>query len=113
MIITNRKESEVLAGVLAYLSTRKDVFYWRHSAVTPIVGFGQFRKASKKGISDVLCVQAPAGRFFAFETKRERGGRLSPAQRQFKADVERVGGVFVETRGIRDVEIALGPQLGG
>ena len=104
---TNRRESEVKATVDAYLSLRTDVFYWRNN--TGGVKFDNFFVAfSMKGAGDFIGLQAPEGRFFGVETKRERGGKLSDDQLRWGANIVAHGGLYIVARAVEDVEKALG-----
>jgi hypothetical protein len=66
---------------------------------TPEGGF--MRMEDLSGVADIVGV-LPGGRFLAVECKVARG-RLSPAQREFQAAVERMGGLYVTARSIDDL----------
>ena len=59
----------------------------------------------KKGSNDILGV-LPGGRFLAVECKA-KGGRLSPEQKQFLANVQELGGLAVVVRGWQELDEAL------
>lgn len=129
---TNRRESQVMAGVLAYLDTRNDLFYWRQNVAAGIASSGQFMRVGVRGVSDIIGLQArrkdpevwhsggsgswmvesnnPIGRFVAIEVKRERGGTQSDDQKRFQDNVEAHGGLYVLARSVEDVQKALGPE---
>lgn len=102
---TNRKESEVQAGVLAYLAARGDCFYWRQNTFAGVVG-GHYIQA-ERGVPDILCVKQ--GRLYGLEVKREIGGRVSIDQARFGQNLEAAGGVYVVAHGVDEVAAALGP----
>ncbi|MCE5284357.1 MAG: hypothetical protein LLG02_00705 [Pelosinus sp.] len=56
---------------------------------------------SQKGLSDLTAIKD--GRTVYIEVKTARGGQ-SEAQRQFQADIEEHGGLYVLARGVEDVE---------
>lgn len=105
-----RKESAVLAGVLGYLELRTDLYCWRNqTGGTMIDGF--FMKFGKKGSADIIGLQAPHGRMFAVECKRERGGGLSPDQILWRDNFIAHGGLYCLARGVDEVVATLGPPL--
>ena len=100
-----RLESEVLAGVLAYLAMRGDCFFWRQGNFAGALPGGYMHAA--KGVPDILCVKD--GRLYGIEVKRELGGKVSGDQERFGQNLEAAGGKYVVTRGVDDAEKALGP----
>ena len=106
--MTNRRESQVLAGVLAYLETRGDFMFWRQNTSAGYAPSGQFMRSNMRGVADIVGVLAPTGRFIAIEAKREVGGRSSEDQVRFQKNVEAHGGLYVLANGIQSVVDALG-----
>lgn len=107
---TNRLESEVQAGVLGYLGIRQDLEFWR--ANTGGAKFDEFYvKFGKEGAADIQGLQAPHGRFFGIECKREKGGTLSEAQIRWGQNVVNHGGLYIVARSVEEVQLALGPEL--
>lgn len=99
---TNRLEAEVQAGVLAYLSLRRDCFCWR--ANTGGVKYGQqYVKYGLPGAADIQCLQGPNGRFIGIECKRELGGRVSADQEAWGRAVESAGGLYIVARSVEVV----------
>ncbi len=90
-----------------YVFIRKEVDYaawrpglgifWRNNTG----GRGRIRYGCPKS-SDYLGIM-PDGRMLAVEAKDD-GGELDDGQRQFRAIVLGCGGVYIEARGIEDVE---------
>jgi hypothetical protein len=101
----NGPESPVLNGCLQYLEARK-IYHWRNS--TGAIRFAPDRWVSfgKKGSSDILGV-LPGGRLLCVETKAPDGGRLSPEQKQFIADVREAGALALVVRGWQELDHAL------
>jgi hypothetical protein len=60
----------------------------------------------KTGSSDILGV-LPDGRFLAVECKAPEGGKLSPDQKQFHADVRELGALALVVRGWWELDEAL------
>lgn len=104
-----RLESEVQAGILAYLETRPDCWAWRQNVGAAYFG-GFFVKFGKKGAPDIHGIQAPEGRFFVVECKREIGGELSDAQKRWRDNFINFGGLYIgPARELDDVICGLGP----
>lgn len=103
-----RLESEVQAGISAYLDLRSDLWWWR--ANTGGAWFGNFFvRFGKKGAPDIHGLQAPEGRFFVVECKREIGGELSPAQERWRDNFISFGGLYIgPARSVDDVVAGLG-----
>lgn len=106
---TNRRESEIQAGILGYLGTRGDCFFWRANSMALSPRPGAFIRAGLPGMPDILLALAPTGRMVGLEIKREIGGRVSPAQKLWGAALEAKGGLWAVACSIADVEKALGP----
>jgi hypothetical protein len=105
---TNRRESVVKAAVHAYLSLRTDVFFWRANVSAGVAPSGIFVRSGEPGQGDFIGLQAPEGRFFGVETKRERGGKLSDDQIRWGANIVSHGGLYIVATSVGDVEKALG-----
>ena len=108
--MTGRRESAVQSGIIAYLSTRKDILFWRKN-----VGATKYDNAYVKfgepGEADIQGVQAPGARMFGIEAKREIGGKLSEAQRIWGENLTNFGGLYVVATNVKIVQEALGPEL--
>mgnify|MGYP002860351187 CR=1 FL=1 len=86
------KESAVLDQCLVYLKA-KGLYVWRNNTGAVRVG-RRFIRFGYVGSSDILGITKD-GRFLAVECKREKGGVLSDAQKEFIAEINRNGGVAV------------------
>lgn len=100
-------ESAVLELVCQYLTVRR-VFFWRSNNV-PVFrpergAFCAMPRYSRHGVPDILAVVN--GRLLGIEAKSAKG-RTSPAQEQFRQDLETAGGVYAVCRDVPDVERAL------
>jgi len=104
-----RRESEVSAGVQAYLSMRTDFWWWRANVQAGIAPSGRFMRSGVRGQADIQGILAPEGRFVGIELKRERGGALSEAQETWGKNVTAHGGLYLVARSVADVEQGLGP----
>jgi hypothetical protein len=102
------RENAVLAGVMAYLTTRGDCFVWRNNTGAVKLDAG-YLKFGKVGSADIIGVLSPSGRFIAIECKRPKGGVLAREQQEFGETVTEAGGIYVIARSVADVEAALPP----
>lgn len=107
--MNGRRESEVLSGVISYLHSRRDVWFWRNNSGAASFSPGSFTRFGIPGAADIIGVQAPYGRMFAVECKRELGGTVSKAQEAWGSNLERCGGLYIVARGFDAVARALGP----
>jgi hypothetical protein len=97
-------ESRVKAEVLKYLKLRQ-IKAWSNPSGAVRIRPGKFMSFGLKGSADILgCL--PDGRFLAVEVKAP-GGRLSPEQRQFLADIKALGGLAAVVRGWKELDQAL------
>jgi hypothetical protein len=97
-------ENRIKAEVLKYLKLRQ-IKAWSNPSGAVRIRPGKFMSFGLKGSTDILgCL--PDGRFLAVECKAE-GGRLSPEQRQFLADIKALGGLAIVARSWMDIEAGL------
>jgi hypothetical protein len=101
----NTPEGRVLEGCLRYLEIR-GIYHWRNSTGAVQIAPGRFMRFGKVGSSDILGV-LPSGRLLCVECKAPKGGRLSPEQRQFLAEVRELGALAVVARSFRELDTAL------
>lgn len=74
------------------------------TVLIPKPGGGRYAfRGADKGTSDIVGM-LPDARFFAFETKRVKGGRTTDEQQEFIDRVIAGGGVGGVVKGIEDVE---------
>ncbi len=102
------KESDVLSACLQYLALR-GCFCWRNNTgafAGEYKGRKRFVRYGLKGSSDILGVM-PGGRLIAVETKRPKGGKLSPEQAAFIDAVNRAGGLAVCVSDVAQLAAAL------
>ena len=97
-------ESFVLTGCLNYLQARR-IFHWRNNTGAVQIAPGRFMRFGRKGASDILGI-LPGGRLLCVECKAQ-GGRLSPEQKQFLADVRELGALALVVRGWWELDEAL------
>jgi hypothetical protein len=94
-----------LNGCLRYLEIR-GIYHWRNSTGAVQIAPGRFMRFGKVGSSDILGV-LPGGRLLCIECKAPDGGRLSPEQKQFLADVRELGALALVVRGWQELDKAL------
>jgi hypothetical protein len=94
-----------LNGCLRYLEAR-GIYHWRNSTGAVRIGPGRFMHFGKKGSSDILGI-LPGGRLLCVECKAPEGGRLSPEQKQFLAEVREAGALALVVRGWTELDQAL------
>jgi hypothetical protein len=99
-------EAEVLRQVLRWLELAR-IPHWRANCGSVKIA-GRFIRFNADGVSDVLGLLPPSGRFLAIECKR-KGGRVRPKQRAFLANVEAAGGLAVVVQSIDELAAALAP----
>ena len=97
-------ESQVLYGCLEYLQLR-GIYCWRNNTGAVKIAPGRFMRFGKVGSSDILGI-LPGGRFLAVECKG-KGGRLAPEQKQFLADVQKLGALAVVAQDWQELDEAL------
>jgi hypothetical protein len=85
-----QKENIVLSQCLKYLEVLQ-IYHWRNNTGALKIG-RRFIRFGFPGSSDILGI-LPDGRFLAIECKREKGGRLSEAQKDFISRINANGGV--------------------
>lgn len=105
--LPKRSETEAQSGMLQYLRLRGDIFFWRQNVAAMKKG-KHFIRSAIVGCSDILCCQAPTGRFVGIEMKK-RGEVAEPAQLIFDANLTMCGGLWFVAYEIADAERELGP----
>lgn len=98
--------------ICSYLTWKHpEIFFW----VSDRVGIYNVKRGAFmanrdpyriKGVSDILGIFKPSGRFLAIEVKT-RTGRVSEEQKAFIANINSAGGVAFVARNVEDVEAAL------
>lgn len=101
------KETEIVRACLDYLAARK-IFAWRQNQGAIPTAHGGFRRfVGLRGVSDILGIlPGGTGRFLAIEVKRP-GGRTSPEQETFLANVTALGGVACVAHSVDELEADL------
>ncbi len=97
-------ESIVLDGCLRYLEVRR-IYHWRNNTGAVRIAPGRFMRFGKVGSSDILGI-LPGGRLLCVEYKA-KGGRLSPEQKQFLAEVRELGAFALVVKGWWELDEAL------
>lgn len=87
-----RKESEVLNQCLDFLQLN-NIFCWRNNTGALKVN-GRFVRFGYTGSPDIIGI-TKEGKFLGVECKREKGGVLSEAQKNFQKECKIRGGVYI------------------
>ena len=93
-------EAEVLNQCTAYLTAR-GIYHWRQNTGAFKVE-NRFIRTGMKGVSDILGV-LPGGRLLAIEVKREKGGKLSAAQKEFIASINSRNGCAIVVHSLAEL----------
>ncbi len=97
--MSRNPHTQLVKAIVDYLELQPGCFAWKAPVMAGKVD-GRWVKGGKKGCADVLCCWY--GRFLAFEAKTGTG-RLNKNQREFKADFEATGGIWVTVRRLEQV----------
>lgn len=110
-------EKAIQNAILRAFGTRADMRLWRANTGVAFAGSpsGAGRRVVRFGVpgqADLTGI-LPGGLRLEIEVKRDgpRPGQLSPAQENYRAMIERFGGVYVLARSVEDVWTALGEHL--
>lgn len=103
-----KRERVIQAEVLAYLSSRDDLYFWRQNVSAGVAPSGQYMRSGVKGTPDIFCVKD--GKIYGFELKREKGGKVSKDQQMFGSNLTAAGGIYVVVTSVDQVMEALGPR---
>ena len=96
-----QKENIVLSQCLKYLEVLQ-IYHWRNNTGALKIG-RRFIRFGFPGSSDILGI-LPDGRFLAIECKREKGGRLSEAQKDFISRINDNGGVAMCVHSLEELQ---------
>lgn len=99
----NLKESDIQKSILDYLLLRGHIPV-RFNNLPTWKKDGVFIPVRRKGIADIL-VCTKVGQFAAIEVKRP-GGKTSPDQDEFLADIRSKGATGIVATSIEDVQAA-------
>lgn len=92
-----RLEKFIQRDILKWLEFT-GILHWRQNSGALTVG-RRLVRMGPNGAPDIVVVVPPSGRFLGLEVKSHKG-RLRPAQKAFKADLERSGGIYRVVRSI-------------
>jgi len=112
-VLAHQKEQQLIGEILDYLRLR-GIFAWRQNAGLVVIQSEDRRRVMRvgmKGISDILGIIPPHGRFLAIEVKKP-GRKPTAHQRAFLAEVKRMGGIALVAHSLEDVERVLDGLLG-
>jgi hypothetical protein len=118
MVKQGTPEGRIKAACLRYLEKR-GIRAWNNPSGAVRIAPDRWVHFGRKGSADILgCL--PGGRFLAVEVKSP-GGRLSPEQKQFLAEIRDLGGLALVVWNWKEIDSALrhggyvsdGPLFGG
>jgi hypothetical protein len=102
------EENAVVAACLCYLQTVRGWPAWRQNqGAVPLKGGGYRSFNGLKGVSDIIAVIPPHGRFLGVECKSPTG-RLSESQKNFGDLVAGAGAVYLVVRNVGELIDGLG-----
>jgi hypothetical protein len=102
-------ERVIQAEILSWLK-KTGAFAWRqNSGKIPV--HGRLVNLGPDGISDVVVVVPPTGRFMGLEVKSAKG-KLRPVQAAFRDKLLSVGGHYVVVRSLKEAQEALAAAMG-
>ena len=102
-------ESQIQKAVIAFLSYRKDLYFFRAGSGTLQTERGSFFRTGKPGCPDiVICFE---GRFIGFEIKTQTGKQTLP-QKETEKLINVLGGKYFVIRSVDEAINAL-ESLGG
>ena len=107
-----RAEKDIVAAIMNYLAIRPDLVVWRQNvgalSIEGATG-NRFIRFGRVGQADITGIMA-GGRRLEIEVKGPKG-RQSDTQREFEAEISRLGGLYFIARSVQDVIDAL-PEVG-
>lgn len=99
-------EKVIQKQILTWLETT-GLLMWRQHA-----GSINHIRVGPDGISDIVVIIPPNGRFLALEVKSARG-LLRPTQRDFRAQLEASGGIYRVVRSLAEAQNVIAEVVGG
>lgn len=93
-------ETDLVSSVLDALALDPTVYAWRNNTGAYRRG-KNFIRYGKKGSADIFVIVKHSGRFVALEAKVDNN-QPEPEQREFAANVRRVGGYYGVVRDVND-----------
>ncbi len=102
-------ERVIQARILSWLESSGFLAWRQNSGKIPV--HGRMVNLGPDGISDIVVLVPPNGRFLALEVK-SANGTLRPVQKAFKARLEAVGGVYKVVRSLQDAMDAVALTVG-
>jgi len=92
-----RLEKYIQRDILKWLEST-GLMHWRQNSGALTVG-RRLVRLGPNGAPDIVVVVPPSGRFLGLEVKSHKG-RLRPAQKAFRDDLVRSGGLYVVVRSV-------------
>lgn len=92
--------------------------FWKRMSLGPVIrgkpGAHRYSKNPLKGFPDLFgfLPGTERGEIFVIEVKKEKTGKLSPEQKQWRQDLESRGVMYIEARSLKDVISAFSRRFG-
>lgn len=99
-----RLEKYIQRDILKWLNST-GLMHWRQNSGALTVG-RRLVRLGPNGAPDIVVVVPPSGRFLGLEVKSYKG-RLRPAQKAFRDDLVRSGGLYVVVRSVWEAWVAV------
>lgn len=85
-------EGDIQSSIIKYLSTVRDIYFWRQNSMGVPLPKGGFRKAPTSGVSDIVLLYK--GLAYFLEIKRDEHSEIRDSQIEFKKNVEMAGAKY-------------------
>ena len=109
-----RTETDIVRACLSWLVLRR-IPAWRNNTGAIVQRYknkSRLIRFGHRGMSDILGIMPPDGRFLAIECKTDRG-KTTEYQEVFLREIRDAGGIAFVARGIDDLEEHLQAALAG
>jgi hypothetical protein len=102
---SNTPENKVKAEVISYLK-KQGIKAWSNPSGAVQIRPGKFMSFGLT-VKPRECRMTPGGRILCIKCKAPEGGRLSPEQKQYLAEVCGLGGLAIVAKGWQGIDAAL------
>ncbi len=113
IIAESRSGNELNAAILLAWGAHQQVRLWRANAGqawVPTASGARPVQMNVPGCADLIGI-GPGGKFLGIETKSATDA-MRESQKNFRAMVERLGGIYIVARCVEDVDRVLGGMVG-
>ena len=95
------KESTIQRGIIDYLQTVDDIYYFRSAAGSVQTAHGRFFKTGRPGCPDISVVYR--GTYYGIEVKTKSGYQTN-LQKHAEEQIKKAGGQYHIARSVSDVK---------